>query len=229
MNNRKYLAGVGVFLLTVLAMIELPYSDASIIELIIPPIKFETDGAVTSVFYLSGVLSVAGFIYSTFLIVKSKKFNTNVFVVYIVMFVVMLPIVRSGLDIAKIPIYHFSQGVRSIELLGSRINLDREEDKMSIHMRLELKGHRSDVGHYRVGIRLNDRLSEDGESAYYEIPYEMQLHPGVNIIVENFEVNINREFENDKILGSIIRNESYEIVLRDDRTESVLIRTDIDD
>lgn len=230
MNNRKYLAGVGVFLLTVLMMMELPYSDHSIVELILPPIKFKTDGAVTSVLFLSGILSVIGFLYSYILVVKSKKFHTNGFIVFLVMFAVMLPIAQKGLEFVKAPIYYFANGVKSIELLESSIYLVPEDNGKFIAVKLELKGYKDSVSNYRVGIRLNESLNSNGLVHYYELSKKISLHPGVNTVIDQFKVgyDFGSGFDNDRILGSIMRNETYEIILMDDTTESVFVRTDID-
>lgn len=76
-DNKKYYKALIIALISILLVVELPYSDKSIIQYIIPVIRFRSNGSVTGALYLSGLIPLVGLIWSYMEIIKSNRFKTG--------------------------------------------------------------------------------------------------------------------------------------------------------
>ncbi|MDA3780108.1 MAG: hypothetical protein PF487_07830 [Bacteroidales bacterium] len=88
-DNKLFKIALLIGFITVLICIELPYSDKSIANILIPMIKIPSRENGKSIIQLAGLLPLSGFLWSYAIIVKSKRFNASRFKIFFIMFMLV--------------------------------------------------------------------------------------------------------------------------------------------
>jgi hypothetical protein len=150
-KNRKFAMAIVVFTAMLLISMELPYSDKAVIQYILPIIRIKKASL-----HLAGIIQLIGFIWCYSLIVKSKRFNASRLMIFICFFVFVIPVATRNIHIIKTPVYYFSSGARSIEVVESSLRLSDEGEAEILNMYVELKSYRHNYEGIRVGVIFDD-------------------------------------------------------------------------
>lgn len=221
-KNRKFAMAIVVFAAMLLISMELPYNDKAVIQYILPIIRIKKASL-----HLAGILTIAGFIWCYSLIVKSKRFNASRLMIFICLFVFVIPVAARNIHIIKTPVYYFSSGVRSIEVVESRLRLSQEGEDEILNMYVELKSYRHNYDGIRVGVVLDDSYKEYIVDTRYmsDEKYRLGKNQSINIS-ESLPVNFKDDNADNNNFYTNLDNIDYKIVLRDDERTSILNRND---
>lgn len=225
-NNGKYVRAVITCLIIILITIELPYSDKSIIQYIIPVISVRQNGIVKSKIFLSGLIPLIGFLWSYNEIVKSNIFKASKSKIFIIMFVIVIPILFNYADVIKYPVYYLNSGVKSIEIKDSKLVLTQEDDKNLLKFELKLKSYRSNIDGFQVAIILPEEANKCLEETYMVLNDEIRLGCNQELtIVETLQLKYKEGYDED-LLYSIIYEEDYKVELSESKKRVVVLMND---
>lgn len=159
-NKMRLYRGIGVFVILALIAIDLPYSDKSIAQIIFPSIKF---GQTT--IYLSGLPILVGYIWSFIDIIKSNMFKASRVIIFIIMFMFILPMFNSLLESSRDMYYSINSGVKAIEVLDSRMMIYEDGDGIYLSAEVVIKSHRLIKEPFDIGMIIPDVANIEGN--YY--------------------------------------------------------------
>jgi len=143
------LKNLGLIFISALLTYKLPRDSYSVIQYLIPPIRFEN-----SVLYLSGLFPLILLIAGIKGLFKLRWFeNRSRLLVIITVFVLMMPIMRGSLDRAKSIYLSQFEGLRAIDLKDVDIQITGlKGNEATIKVKLGLIDYGS--GNRNVGVRM---------------------------------------------------------------------------
>lgn len=155
--NNKFNKAILVFVVSVLMIIQLPYSDQTIPMILIPNIPIGSGG----VLMLSGIIPLAGFIWSFSVFNNSERIKMNGLLFFVLYLAVFIPATTHVLEYTKWPLYSLAQGCNSIEVTASELNYRQMENESVLSLELEIKGYRDLEDGFQVAILIEGQESED--------------------------------------------------------------------
>lgn len=153
LNNKRYMKAVLVFVIFLFINMKFPYSDKSILSLIVPPI---TKGS--STFFPGGFVTLGVLLWVFYEIKESKQFKIGPFLLFIIYIALVVPFSLKAIDSVKMPIYYLNNGVGSIEIKDSNLMHTQIDGEDYIVVTMDLKGHRNLYDDVSVEVKLNDEL-----------------------------------------------------------------------
>ena len=164
-DNKRILKGLGIVFIAVLLNYKLPHRSYSIIEYIIRPIK---KGNTT--IYLAGFVPLILIIVATNILAKVEKLRyTNTSLIFIAILIIIMPIMRKGLDITR-TVYHLlaADGLYSVEILDKQTSLNIGDNNAKIDIKLNLKDYGKGDKVFKVRTYFPKKLKEIMGEDYYE-------------------------------------------------------------
>lgn len=226
-NNKRFMIAIIIIIAMILMCIELPYSDKSIVQFIIPVIHFKTNGAIRGSLFLSGIIPLIGLIWGYIQIVRSNRLNRSKLFIFIVLFFLVVPVMTKSLEIIKSPIYMLAKGTDSIEIIESDLSLSSTEELSYLDVSIELKSYKTNMNEISGTIKLSDKLSEYLETTSYIIDDSIRI--GYNqkeTISDSIVLDFIDGKENDDLFYTLLFYEDYTIVLNNDESETSYRRND---
>lgn len=190
-DNRKLIWCLVIIFIAVLLTYKLPHNSYSIIQYIIPPIRFGNN----SVFYLSGLVPLVLLIIGIKGLFKLERFkNTSKLLIFITIVLLIIPIMNWGLDFSRTN-YHWikDDGLRALDIEESNISLSSINNEMIININLDLKDYSRKHNNFRIRVYLPESLSDYTNKEYYDFETYYYTHGGRSIfnIEEDIVINLN--------------------------------------
>ncbi|MBN2852081.1 MAG: hypothetical protein JXQ23_05025 [Clostridia bacterium] len=221
-TNKKFRYALIIGIVSILITIELPYSDRSLVQYLIPNIKYSILDGKLFMFMLSNLLPLAGFILSYILILKSKKYKGSGFQIFILMFII-LQILSSNIHYIKTPVYMFGNGVKAIEIIDTELNGMQIEDDQYLKLDLEMRIYHDLENEYTITLKLPDEYATYLEST----DIVLDNHIGM-VKFHKADLSANIKINENYTMADIndIFYENYFIILKDSQNEIVNKRND---
>ena len=214
----KFNRAIVVFIGSVFMTIELPYSDQTIPMILIPNIPLGG-----GLLMLSGLIPVAGFIWSFMVFNNSERVKMNGLLFFILYLAVFIPASQTVLEYVKWPVYTMAQGCNSIELVDSELSYIQLEDQKALTLDLEIKGYRNLEDGFKVAIVIEGQEPEESFN-YTALDQEFYISKGLS---KDLIIDIPLEFEDDAALEEFfdyLYKRDYTIRLYNDQSSRDYLR-----
>ncbi|WP_070001004.1 hypothetical protein [Cellulosilyticum sp. I15G10I2] len=217
-DSKRYWLGAGGVLLAAICSMQLPHTNKSIFEFIIPTIKPSPNSRI----YVNGLLAIIILVWSYNEIVKSNYFKSSRVVIFLVMFFIIVPNIFQWINAIKAPYYALSRGLKSIELIDSKYDLHYDKSN-SIKLELKLKNYSSNVKKLKVALVLPEIMSSVISESKLILPTEYYIHPQESkIIIDQLKFTyVDEDSEND-LFNISYWYDNYQIILFNDNDELVI-------
>jgi len=227
-DNKRFKRAMIGLILMILLITELPYSDRSIIQYIILFISSRfTDGASIYVTSLWALPSVLVLFWITFEIIRSKRFNVNGFVIFMIMFFIVFPFIDKTTSLAKSTIYILNDGIDSIELVDSTLHITDFDNEMEAFIILELRNY-EDL-HESIGLELilPKVTNEFFEESIIKIDIDgVSYSDNVAIIRENVKLTLKDNINLGTVSMRKFKIYDYEVLIQHGTENRKYIRND---
>lgn len=192
-DNKKYLKYLGIIFISVIISYKLPHDSYSIIEYIIRPIRYKN-----SVTQLAGIVPLILFIIGIrgiFMLEKNKE-KSKIFIFLVTVFII-IPIMKWSLGVVRTS-YHgiMDDGLNSLDIVESSINLNGVNDELTINMDLNVIDYGSGYNKFNVRVYLPESLSNYVGKEYYEFENGYRTYGHKAEISINEEIPINKKYDN---------------------------------
>ncbi|WBW99418.1 hypothetical protein [Oceanirhabdus sp. W0125-5] len=188
-DNKKLFKYLGILFLAVLLTYRLPHDSYSISHYILRPIRHKN-----SVFHLTGLLPLVTFIIGIKRILSLERFaNKSKILIALLIIIVVLPIMEWSLDFTRTN-YHWLRrdGLKSVDIVESDINLENFNDELTISFNLKIKDYSRKQNKFKIRVYLPKSLSNNIGNEFYEFENEYRTHGNrsVTTIKEQFVVKL---------------------------------------
>lgn len=166
MDNKALLKILAVLFFTVLLGYQLPHDSYSFIEYVIPPINLGS-----STIYFSGLIPIIVVLVAINKLHKLERFaDTNKFVMFLVLIFLVMPIMKSTLDVVKASYFWaVDDELYSVNYVDSSIqSINIIDDKVTLKVNLELIDYGRSESEFTVRMHLPDSLNNALEKKYLE-------------------------------------------------------------
>ncbi len=153
MKYRGLVSGVLLIIVTAILLTELPYSDQTLLQMLLPVIRL---GGV--VLHLSTIVGVGLLCAGAYLIVNKGgiKHKSIIFIVILLVF----PLLMKSTDYLKKIVYSRSEGVAAIEIIDSDICVSSELGAYVVELEIEMMSHRDYEGEVLLDIDLPPSINQ---------------------------------------------------------------------
>lgn len=223
-DYKRFLRAVLIIILTALCGMKLPHSSKSIIYFIAPPIKISEGSRL----YLTGLLVIFPLLWSYKEIVRSNYFNTNKFITFILVFYLIMPIIFKGVNLIKAPYYTFSKGLRTIEVVDSKLDFDfNSESKNKIKFEIHLKNYSNEMKVFNISVGIPESLNTIISDSSVIVPDKYMIRPHQTRTYNNMvEFNYADGYSIGDIFDTYYSYDDYQIRLFNESDELVIIFND---
>lgn len=213
-----------VFLLLLLFInIELPYSDRSLIQLMVPPFKI---GGMQ--LYLGGIIFLIGVVVLGNEIHKSGYLNIRSKWVVICFILMGSSIIYQGANLLSRPVYLMHQGLKCVEMKESRLDLVSINGEDFIEAEMVMFCHRHMKTPVRVAIELDDGLSPYIQECYLEVEENLLLSSEMDEVVRvQIPVVLKESYATNEAFFYQFHEQDYKILISDKEGEVTYLRTDL--
>lgn len=219
-ENKRIITFIIIIVLTVLLSCPIPHRSISVIQYLIPPIRYNN-----ATIYFSTIIFIVLYIIGIVGIISSGKNKRNIYrVLFVVVFILpsfiywMLDVTRSGYHTLK------NDTVQSVDILESHISLNKVNEDVNLTLNLKLKNYNFHPTRFRIKVYLPKTLSfytgitsYDFSDSYIISPLDDSLS-----INESFEIPVSDDAY-DSITSSNWFNESVRYELYDENISSLYI------
>lgn len=218
MRYRGLVSGVILIILTTVLFTELPYSDRTLLQMLLPVIRL---GGV--VLHLSTIVGIALLCVGGYLIVNSHviKHKSLVFL----MIILILPLLIRSTDYLKRMVYVASEGVAAVEIIDSDICISSDLGEFIVELEIEMISHRDYEGEVLLDIDLPSSINRKMLTVIGPVEKFNGLRKNKVYHVSYSEVLMLDE-HSDSLQRATYQFEDYKLILRDEIREVVVIRND---
>ncbi len=168
-SNKHFLKAFLVMILYGILSYEFPYSNKSMLTVLIPPIHIGN-----GTLHLAGIVPLIFLIWFVKLITTSDRYEGKKFFVFLIVVFLFTPVTDAVHDVINFPLYQFQEDVRLIEVEESFLSFSFMQDMGLAKVKLKLKGHKGFNGPFKVALELDDEIIqlmdlEDTSSEEYYI------------------------------------------------------------
>jgi len=210
-DRRKLILGLSISLCAFILNLNLPYTDRSLSQMIIPPIKFEN-----ITIYLSGLIALALVIYGAHLIVESGRYKNKI-VVALVILLIGGPLMMNVFDFMISPIYLLNDGVKTLKISESDMQLYSDNGVITLEFSGEFRSYREIDDNVKIYLRLPDVLEGmiiESESLVFE---SNEIYPRKQWKFDSkTTLELADEYTLEDFYDSEYYNENYTLILVDE-------------
>ena len=210
-DRKKLILGLSISLCAFILNLNLPYTDRSLSQMIIPPIKFEN-----STIYLSGLIALALVIYGAHLIVESGRYKNKI-VVALVILLFGGPLMMNVFDFMISPIYLLNDGVKTLKISESDMQLYSDNGVITLEFSGEFRSYREIDDNVKIYLRLPDVLEDmiiESESLVFE---SNEIYPRKQWKFDSkTTLELADEYTLEDFYDSEYYNENYTLILVDE-------------
>lgn len=197
-QRKKLFIYIGLIFITQLLTYPLPHDSYSIIQYLIPNIKFENG----TVIYISGIIPLILLIIATTGLSRLERFrNKSKIVIFILMFMILPPIITWSIDLTRQG-YHYvvDDKLNAIDITESRISLSSFNDDLSMRVDLKLKNYGRSESKFNIRVYVPESISAQTNKEFYdlEFPYFSEDYAHEFTIQEDIPL-LSIEDANDKL------------------------------
>ncbi|VDN49123.1 conserved membrane protein of unknown function [Petrocella atlantisensis] len=210
-DRKKLILGLSISLCAFILNLNLPYTDRSLSQMIIPPIKFEN-----ITIYLSGLIAIALVIYGANLIVESGRYKNKI-VVALVILLIGGPLMMNVFDFMISPIYLLNDGVKTLKISESDMQLYSDSGVITLEFSGEFRSYREIDDNVKIYLRLPDVLEGmiiESESLVFE---SNEIYPRKQWKFDSkTTLELADEYTLEDFYDSEYYNENYTLILVDE-------------
>lgn len=226
-KNKQFNLAVLIGIISVLISIELPYSDKALIQLLLPNMKVAVGDEKLLIAMLAGLIPIAGLVLCFVLIIRSKRFNANRFLIFLVMLLIILPLLSNELNFIKAPVYMLSNGAGSIEITDSKMSETQIEKDRYLQLEIKMRGYDKAYDDVKIALRLPDRYDQLLEETYFEfndyLPFSQYREITMTKLIKLKDNDSSSDFSG---LAKMIYHTDYVITITDSTHEVNNTRND---
>ncbi len=221
-DRKKFIVGICISLFAFSLGYKLPYTDRSIVQMLIPVIRFKS-----SALYLSGLLVLVILVYAAHLMVESGKYK-NKLIVTLILFLFGLPLMMNVFDVMTSPIYRMSSGVKTLKIEESNFNILQENNELKLDFTAKIRSYKEYDGLVKIYIRVPeiiDGMLTESEILVYETS---SLYPKKEWEIDiSADIEIDSGFTIEDIVDTRYYYEEYTLILVDyeQRLEIVIYKS----
>lgn len=221
-DNKKLFKYLGIIFIAVLLTYRLPYKPYSIIEYLIPPIKLG-DG---SKFYISAIIILIMFIVGVKGLFKLKRFEgKSKVLIFLGVIIIIIPFMNWTLDASRTNYHYFKDdGLRSIEIEESNINLSGSNDETTMYLNLDLKDYGRKGNELKIRVHLPKSLSLYTNKEFYDFEdyYITNGNREITNIQQSIDFKIDNRDTQNQLFNSDWLEEDLEYELYNDKEKVML-------
>jgi len=210
-DRKKLILGLSISLCAFILNLNLPFTDRSLSQMIIPPIKFEN-----ITIYLSGLIALALVIYGAHLIVESGRYKNKI-VVALVILLFGGPLMMNVFDFMISPIYLLNDGVKTLKISESDMQLYSDNGVITLEFSGEFRSYREIDDNVKIYLRLPDVLEGmiiESESLVFE---SNEIYPRKQWKFDSkTTLELADEYTLEDFYDSEYYNENYTLILVDE-------------
>ncbi|PKM66195.1 MAG: hypothetical protein CVU95_12755 [Firmicutes bacterium HGW-Firmicutes-2] len=210
-DRKKLILGLSISLCAFILNLNLPFTDRSLSQMIIPPIKFEN-----ITIYLSGLIALALVIYGAHLIVESGRYKNKI-VVALVILLIGGPLMMNVFDFMISPIYLLNDGVKTLKISESDMQLYSDNGVITLEFSGEFRSYREIDDNVKIYLRLPDVLEGmiiESESLVFE---SNEIYPRKQWKFDSkTTLELADEYTLEDFYDSEYYNENYTLILVDE-------------
>ncbi len=210
-DRRKLILGLSISLCAFILNLNLPYTDRSLSQMIIQPIKFEN-----ITIYLSGLIALALVIYGAHLIVESGRYKNKI-IVALVILLIGGPLMMNVFDFMISPIYLLNDGVKTLKISESDMQLYSDNGVITLEFSGEFRSYREIDDNVKIYLRLPDVLEGmiiESESLVFE---SNEIYPRKQWKFDSkTTLELADEYTLEDFYDSEYYNENYTLILVDE-------------
>ncbi len=168
-QRKKLFIYIGLIFISQLLMYPLPHDSYSIIQYLIPKIKFENG----TVIYISGIIQLILLIIATTGLSNLERFkNKSKIVIFIVVFMILPPIMTWSIDLSR-QAYHYLVGdkLTAIDIKESNISLSSVNDDLSMRVDLKLKNYGRNESKFNIRVYVPESIKEQTNKEFYDLDF----------------------------------------------------------
>jgi len=220
-------AMIALALMTLLTT-ELPYSDKAIIQHIVHFIASRfTDGASIYVTSIWAIPTIVASFWITFEIIRSKRFNINGFVIFMIMFFIIFPFIDKSTSFARSTFYMLNDGVNSIEMVDTSLHITDFDNEIEAFITLELKNYEELHDSIDIELILPKVTYECFEESTINIDTNhIAYSDGIAIIREQVTLTLSEGDDIDDLSVMKFRIHDYQILIQSETEKRLYIRND---
>lgn len=219
-KNKRFITFMIIIFLSTLLSYPIPHRSISIIQYLIPPIRYNNASI-----YFSTIILIILYIIGVVGITSSGKYKRNILWSLLLVVFIFPNIIYWMLDITRSS-YHTLKNdtVESIDILESHISLNRINEDVNLNINIDLKNYNFRPNRFKIKVYLPNTLSFyigitsfNFSDSYFISPLNNSLS-----ISESFEVDISDDTY-DYLSDSNWSNESVRYELYDENQTSTYI------
>lgn len=219
-KDKNFTVGSMILLILSLLYMELPYSDYSIIQVLIPAIGH--GGART---YPSGFLFLILILVACYFMIKSKE-DKSTFTV-IVLLMIGISILFQSVTYLKKPVYYFSQGARAIEVEDTQINIKNQKGIISLELTADLKFYSNYNKGVSIIVVLPDSIKDMFEESSLTVEHLNNIYRNQERHISYCEtIQLKDDFNYEDLMNTYYFYDDYKLIIKDGEREVVIRRND---
>lgn len=172
-DNKRLFKYLGILFIAVLLTYKLPHDSYSIIQYIIPPIRY--NGGAT---HLAGLVPLVLIIIGIKGLFSLKKFvGVNKFSVFLLVVIIIMPIMNWTLDVTRTN-YHWlrKDGLNAVDIEAPRISLSSFDEELKINVIMELIDYSRSRNEFKIRLYLPKSLAEHIGKEFLELENVYRTH-----------------------------------------------------